>query len=180
LILKFTLILPLLTLLLLGSSLIFAQDNEEIEYVEVEIDFSMDIPEELSEYDESWIKVKYGGENAPDIVYGNEIGSVTIGISFYVEPLDKSDLSEFAYASKMELVASGVEWISSNREFINGRSTELLRFYSESTDGPTIYNIIAFFIFDGELVIVTFNCLKSDELEWRESLDAIVHTIEIG
>lgn len=175
---KFTCILLCLISSFFLENLAIAQENEEFEYVETTIDFSMDIPEELFEYDESWIKIKYGGENTPDIVYGNEIGSVTIGISFYIEPMGKSDLPEFAIASKAELIASGVERVSSHNQLIDGRRTELLRFYSESPHGP-IYNLMAIFIYDGELVISTFNCLKRDEFEWKESLDSIVQTIEI-
>lgn len=142
--------------------------------------FDMEIPVELEEYGEEKKQQKYPGANRPQRVYGNEDGSVSIGISLNAAEVSQAELPMFMSSTKEGLMQSiGVKWVSDGFEEINGVRFAVMRFWSNSPDG-NIYNMLCATAYNSKLVMITFNFMEDDYDEWHEEFEAVKHTISFG
>lgn len=140
--------------------------------------FYIDTPQELMEYSEDQKLQKYPGANRPDKVYGDIMGTVSIGISLNVENVTEDELPLFTKSAKEGLLKNtNVEWISDTYKVINGRKFAVLEFYSSSMHGGLIYNMMTSVSHDNKLAMITFNCMKNDMGKWVDEFQMSLESI---
>lgn len=137
----------------------------------------IDIPTELRKLSTVELTKKYPGKNRPDLGYGNEDGSVSVGISITSKELGEDELESFIKSTKLSLfVNKEVEWISDSIETINGYKYAVLKFWSHSIDGD-VFNILCAGSIDGKLAMMTFNCLDSEYSSWNDDLHRVLYSV---
>ncbi|MGS7249856.1 hypothetical protein HG549_12420 [Pseudomonas sp. SK] len=116
------------------------------------LQLTVQLPEQLNILPEDWVALKYPSERRPQVVYGNEDGTVSFGIS----KLKKSELVQ------IDEVKDAVMNMMRNLEpqassvTVDGRKGWIIQFTSKGFDA-NILNMQLYLMTNENLVIATFN-----------------------
>lgn len=140
--------------------------------------FNIAYPEGLRKYSDVEAATKYPSANRPQIVYGTDDFSVTVGISLNIEEIGQDDLPKYVNSMKAGLQnnVANFDWISNEIWKVNDHDAYLLRFTSPSPDGK-IYNLICCFSHNDKLAMLTFNCLNAQREEWIKDFEESIKSI---
>lgn len=153
-------------------------DGEVIETSWYEFDhgqFSLKTPNDFYALDEDMIKRKYPSENPPSYVLSNDKTTINIVINITDNELKNSQIK--SYMSSMENQLSDVADIIDTHFFErDGHEIGSIKFVSKAAD-TDIYNHMIAFSDNGMLRIVSFNCIKELEDNWKNVGDFIINSI---
>lgn len=142
---------------------------------------TISIPEQFIIMSDEMKQIKYPSGNAPKEVYTNEDGTINVALSETGSPMNEEDLE----ALKEEMVAMyqpvATEWMEDGIVEMNGKKAGYLSFVVEvEGDNASIYNSMLFTVVDGQLVLVSFNCLQEQLEEWKTTSEEIIQSFKIS
>jgi hypothetical protein len=129
---------------------------------------SMLLPSSFTPLTQEEIKLKYPGNNRPVEVYGNENGTITVGLSLLNVEVPVYEFEEFAEAIVQQFKKSAPisTWYGHQIKTINGTKMLISEYESPLPDG-TSYNLTCYASMHNKVVVYTFNCLQNQKSEWK-------------
>lgn len=129
-----------------------------------ELKLSIEIPTSMSPMSEEMAKVKYPSENRPQVIYGDEKGKASLGITAGRNPLPADKIDEFkdVMLKMMETLKPKAEAVT-----VDGHKAWILTFSVQAPDSE-ILNLMLITSQDGKAVQVAFN-MTQDLVEQYQS-----------
>jgi hypothetical protein len=126
------------------------------------------LPSTFTPLTQEEIKLKYPGNNRPVEVYGNETGTITVGLSMLDLEVPEKEFEEFAKVIVQEFrnAANVSNWYGDKIQTINGMRILITEYESPLPDG-TSYNLTCYASMHNKVVVYTFNCLQNQKSEWK-------------
>lgn len=187
-------IITVITLLIIGGVALYEYKSQEVkpkeemtfttnkgnviktEYKDLG-NFSVKIPKDFEVMSDELLKIKYPYGNVPKKAYSNEDASISIVYNLDRTSLNGNKLSSYIESLKLSFSKMGYIYYYFPHK-VNGNEIHTFSFNSQAID-TTIYNYMAFFEVDGELVIFSFNCTSNYQAEWSSVAEYIVKSIKI-
>ena len=121
-----------------------------------------------------------GAAYAPELVYSNEPGNVSVAITFGGSGFREAELDELKkfLETHLERSVTGVEWIEREMVTRDGRRWIHLRLKAAAID-TGIFNDIHATVFDGQLLMFNFNSTVAQYEKHKESLLKSAQTITV-
>lgn len=140
-------------------------------------EFYIKVPKDFEIMNTSQLKEKYQTQNSPKIAYTNDEGSINIAFNNGKYSLNGRTLNDYIESIKIALNKLGYFYYYFPLE-VNGNDIHTFSFYTQAED-TMIYNYIAIFSIDNELMLLNFNCIKDYEAEWQGFGEYIINSIKI-
>ncbi|HEX8636293.1 MAG TPA: hypothetical protein VF703_19385 [Pyrinomonadaceae bacterium] len=127
------------------------------------------------------VNIKFGRNGAayaPDFVYSNERGNVSVAVGFSGSGLQAAQLDDLKkfFEAHLERSIPGVEWIE--REIITREGTRWISLHLKAKAIDTgIINHMYATVFDGQLLLFNFNSTIAQYEKYKESLHRSAQTI---
>ena len=138
--------------------------------------YRMLIPTSLKRVDDEEVKKTYDDDGTLEAVYANDDNTVSIAISKPNAELSNDQISTYLDTMKSIFTVSG-KVIDSKLTTTDDHNLGSLKL-TLNADGVTTYNQLAFFSYDGKLVVMTFSCHDNLREEWEPVSDKIVESID--
>jgi len=142
--------------------------------------FKISIPNTFSKMSEEEIRIKYPNNNVGE-AYSNEDGTVSLIATIIQESVPEEELENFVSIFSENLQGSlgsyGSTFENLGVKNINGQNIGLMEFINPSLDGD-IQNAMALSIFDGRLVLYSFNYLISKEVWTKYRVREIIYSFK--
>jgi hypothetical protein len=141
---------------------------------------SFSLPAGIDVMPDEMKKLKYSGANAPQEVFGNERGTVSVAVA--VSPYPGNHTLKAltpAMAAGINKAGNVADWHKIGLRTIDGREFGVLEFNSKAID-TEIYNHIYITKRGDELVVFTVNCSAGLLDEWRSKFEAIVESTRVS
>ncbi len=137
------------------------------------------VPKYYEEMDKKLVKIKYPNEGRPQIILTDRSGTVNIGINKIEQDLEAEDLLDFR-----DLMKNSFRQVYPSAKMVDVGDTvsadNKIAYYSfiNSAIGGKLYYVIATFIVDGLVMVVSMSCLKKDMEDWSLLFYGILNSLE--
>jgi hypothetical protein len=133
-----------------------------------DLKLSIEIPDSLTPMSEEMAKIKYPSENRPQVIYGDEKGKASLGITAGRNPLPANKLDAFKnmMLKMLESLKPKAEAVT-----VDGHKGWLLTFRSQAAD-TEILNMMLITSQDNKAVQITFNMTKDLVEQYQEAAKA--------
>ena len=133
-----------------------------------ELKLSIEVPQGLTPMSEEMAKIKYPSENRPQVIYGDEKGKASLGITAGRNPLpaDKLDVFKDMMLKMLESLKPQAEAVT-----VDGHKGWLLTFRSQTPDSE-ILNMMLITSQDEKAVQMTFNMTTDLIEQYQEAAKA--------
>lgn len=141
-----------------------------------DLKLSVEIPEGLTPMSEEMAKLKYPSENRPQVIYGDEKGKASLGVTAGRNPLPAEKLDAFK-----EMMLKMLESLKPQAEAVtvDGHKGWLLTFYSQAAD-TEILNMMLITSQDNKAVQMTFNMTKDLVEQYQEAAKASLLSLQFA
>lgn len=136
--------------------------------------FFIKIPESFTPMDEEIIHLKYPSDNRPSIVYTNEETTMNVAVSLSDVSIKDNQIGE--YLETLKDTFKEFKDVKTNSFKRDDHTLGEISFTSTATD-TEIHNHMLVFSNHEKLAIVTFNCTKELEENYKDLGDFIVNSI---
>lgn len=136
--------------------------------------FFIKIPESFLPMDEEIVNLKYPNDNRPNIVYTNEETTMNVAISLSDVSIKDNQIGN--YLETLKDTFKEYKDVQTNSFKRDKHTLGEISFTSTATD-TDIHNHMLVFSNHGKLVIVTFNCTKELQENYKDLGDFIVNSI---
>lgn len=138
---------------------------------------TMLIPSEFSLMGSERLAIKYPiAGHRPAEVYTNENGSINIALNHTTNKAQSEDLPDVRKTMESQFSRAPFTFIKSELKDLYGSKTIILEFVSPAADA-WIYNLMAIFIFESRLVMITFNCTEDQRKQWEPYGKKMINSI---
>jgi hypothetical protein len=174
-------IIAFVLLVVLSGANVYAQVEERVQFKEGRVSFVP--PAGFKPMSKEDINIKFGRKGeayAPEFVYSNEPGNVSVAAGFRGSGLKPSELDELKKFLEAQLEKSipGLEWME--REIITHSGARWIHLYLKAPAIDTgIINDMYFTIFDGQLLLFNFNSTIAQYEKHKESLRKSAQSINV-
>ena len=132
----------------------------ETEYIQIDnAKIYIKIPKNFKQLDYETITQKYSGE-VPSIVFSNDETTINLAIS-----ITKNEMKDSQIDYMEKILESNSEIINKYVYEVNGHNIGKIELISDAAD-TKVYNNMICFSYNGNLIIVTFNCTEELRKEW--------------
>ena len=150
----------------------------EMEYTHVEEnDFYVKIPKEFKQLTYEETIEKYSGD-IPDVVFANDENNINVVISLTENEMKNNQIKSYQQSVEL-LLKNNSEILSKDYYEVDGHNVASIELISKGAD-TDIYNNMICFSYRDKLVIITFNCTKSLEEEWKPVGKFIIDSLFIN
>ncbi|WP_110955865.1 hypothetical protein [Anaerosinus massiliensis] len=148
------------------------------EFLDGRVKISM--PENWKDMELEVAKRKYPYETRPPIIQTDETMTFNLTLNHTNTPLKKEEMKTFIDAMKMYAGKAVKVQLIEQGESIeeSGIVVGWFDFISPGFD-ELIYNFVFCTVLEKKALIMTFNCLNSQQERWRSVAHAMMHTLEI-
>ena len=141
----------------------------------------IDIPTSFLKLTQEQIDQKYPLASRPSIVFSDEKMKTNIGIGIMKNGQNQDDISKFKRNfTEMIKKNKNLEFKTQSLSIINQKKVGAIEFVSPTITGIDVYNIMFFTDVDGDLLLCTFNCHKSEINEWKEIAYEIQSSLKVN
>lgn len=134
------------------------------------------VPSSLKKVSAEELKNTYDADDTIEAIYANDESTVSIAVSKPNAELSNDQIPTYLDTMKSIFSVSG-KVIDSKLETIEDHNVGSIKL-TLSADGITTYNELAFFSYDGKLVVMTFSCRDDLRTEWEPVGDKIIDSID--
>lgn len=136
------------------------------------------VPTDFTTMSAAQVAEDYGDSDAPDLVLTNKENTVNLALSKPENTLSNDQIQEYLDTIKT-LFEVNADVLDTNLREVNGHKVGEIKLITDYTD-EDIYNHMAFFSYNGELAIISFNCLDSMRGEWGKVGEEMIHSLIIN
>lgn len=138
--------------------------------------FYIYLPSDFEILDEEILKIKYPSENRPSLAYSNEDASINIVFNLEDNSLSNNQINE--YISSLEEIFNKItEDLETNIIIKDNHNIGELSFVTNAID-TKIYNHMIAFSINGELRLISFNCIDNYKEEWKMVSNFILNSLK--
>lgn len=129
-----------------------------------ELKLSIEIPQMLTPMSDDMAKIKYPSENRPQVIYGDERGKASLGLSNgrHALPADKLDVAKDATLNMLKNFKPQAEAVT-----VDGHKAWLITFRSQAAD-TDILNMLLVTSENDKAVQAAFNMTKDLEGQYKD------------
>lgn len=139
------------------------------------LDLSVEIPSKFTLLPEKLAEIKYPSKKRPQVIYANENGTVSFGISRFKKPeLVGIDEVKDGMLNSMRNLAPQASPVT-----VEGYKAWLITFTSKGLDAD-IFNMQLYVLSDDSLIIATFNMTEKNIKEYQSVGKKTLTSIKFG
>jgi len=143
---------------------------------------SITMPEEWHEMELELVKIKYPYESRPSLVMTDDTTAINFTVNHIPQALKPDQLTMFMntmknFMSKMTKAQFIEDGLLEAEEKVMGKSW--FDFVVPGIDDE-LYNLMFFMSLDQRALVMTFNCLKQDQIRWKPIVFDMLKTFKIG
>ncbi len=139
-----------------------------------ELKLSLEIPQTLTPMSDEMAKIKYPSENRPQVIYGDERGKASLGISAgrHALPASQIDMAKEATVKMLANFKPQAEAVT-----VDGHKAWLITFRSQAPD-TEILNMMLMTSQNDKAVQVAFNMTKDLEAQYQDAAKATLMSLK--
>lgn len=139
-----------------------------------ELKLSLEIPQTLTPMSDEMAKIKYPSENRPQVIYGDERGKASLGISAgrHALPASQIDMAKEATVKMLVNFKPQAEAVT-----VDGHKAWLITFRSQAPD-TEILNMMLMTSQNDKAVQVAFNMTKDLEAQYQDAAKATLMSLK--
>jgi hypothetical protein len=137
-------------------------------------------PKKLSKMtDEMWT-LKYHKKERPILVLTDENGEVNLIADMTQQPAAENQIASFKDFQIVQLKKSrpDIKVSAEGVKTINGKKVGYFKFISQAID-QKVFNYYFFTVYEGKILLFTFNCIEKLQGVWEKSAEEIVASLKI-
>jgi hypothetical protein len=137
-------------------------------------------PKELSPMTEEMWKAKYQNRAKPDMVLTDQDGEINLIASLTQQPATENQVAEFKDLQVQQLKAQRPDFVllGDGVKSINGKKIGYIKFLTQAVD-QKVFNYYFFGIFNGKVLLFSFNCIEKLQKKWESTADNIMASLSI-
>lgn len=139
-----------------------------------QLKLSLEIPQTLTPMSDEMAKIKYPSENRPQVIYGDERGKASLGISAgrHALPASQIDMAKEATVKMLANFKPQAEAVT-----VDGHKAWLITFRSQAPD-TEILNMMLMTSQNDKAVQVAFNMTKDLEAQYQDAAKATLMSLK--
>ena len=139
-----------------------------------QLNLSIEIPQTLTPMSDEMAKIKYPSENRPQVIYGDERGKASLGISAgrHALPASQIDMAKEATVKMLTNFKPQAEAVT-----VDGHKAWLITFRSQAPD-TEILNMMLMTSQNDKAVQVAFNMTKDLEAQYQDVARAALMSLK--
>ena len=139
-----------------------------------QLNLSVEIPQTLTPMSDEMAKIKYPSENRPQVIYGDERGKASLGISAgrHALPASQIDMAKEATVKMLANFKPQAEAVT-----VDGHKAWLITFRSQAPD-TEILNMMLMTSQNDKAVQVAFNMTKDLEAQYQDVARATLMSLK--
>lgn len=139
-----------------------------------QLNLSIEIPQTLTPMSDEMAKIKYPSENRPQVIYGDERGKASLGISAgrHALPASQIDMAKEATVKMLANFKPQAEAVT-----VDGHKAWLITFRSQAPD-TEILNMMLMTSQNDKAVQVAFNMTKDLEAQYQDVARATLMSLK--
>lgn len=139
-----------------------------------QLKLSLEIPQTLTPMSDDMAKIKYPSENRPQVIYGDERGKASLGISAgrHALPASQIDMAKEATVKMLANFKPQAEAVT-----VDGHKAWLITFRSQAPD-TEILNMMLMTSQNDKAVQVAFNMTKDLEAQYQDAAKATLMSLK--
>ncbi|MGC4104382.1 hypothetical protein [Ferruginibacter sp.] len=137
-------------------------------------------PRELSNMsDEKWT-LKYHNTPKPELALTDENLEINLLVNLTQQPATESQIAAYKdfRIANLKKTRTDIKILGDGVKTVNGKSIGFIKFSSQAID-QGIFNFYFFTVFNGKILLFTFNCIEKLQKDWEKAADEILNSLKI-